>query len=106
MRRQQLSEVWTVDYAQDLLLLGGLLPESVWLAYHLGDWKTAVSLSLAYRSYCTKNFDFTQFRRRELHLPTDLQPESIFQAELEGLLGNKSRDCGEKINGRYELPHP
>lgn len=60
VRRQQLSEVWTVDYAQDLLLLGGLLPETVWLAYHLGDWKTAVSLSLAYTNYCTDHFDFTR----------------------------------------------
>uniref|UniRef100_A0A3Q3FV11 Ciliogenesis and planar polarity effector 1 n=1 Tax=Labrus bergylta TaxID=56723 RepID=A0A3Q3FV11_9LABR len=86
VRRQQLSEVWTVDYAQDLLLLGGLLPEAVWLAYHLGDWKTAASLSLAYTSYCSDHFDFT----RSLHLPTDLEPESIFQVELECILGNKS----------------
>ncbi|XP_031711728.1 ciliogenesis and planar polarity effector 1 isoform X1 [Anarrhichthys ocellatus] len=90
VRQQQLSEVWTVDYAQDLLLLGGLLPETVWLAYHLGDWKTAASLSLAYTNYCTDHFDFTRLRRRELHLPTALEPESIFEVELECLLGNKS----------------
>ncbi|XP_056287984.1 ciliogenesis and planar polarity effector 1 isoform X2 [Pseudoliparis swirei] len=90
VRQQQLSEVWTVDYAQDLLLLGGLLPETVWLAYHLGDWKTAASLSLAYTNYCTDNFDFTRLRRRELHLPTALEPESIFEVELECLLGHKS----------------
>ncbi len=98
VRRQQLSEVWTVDYAQDLLLIGGLLPETVWLAYHLGDWKTAASLSLAYTNYCTGHFDFTQLRRRELHLPTVLEPESIFQLELECLLGNKSDsiECSDK----------
>ncbi|XP_026029615.1 ciliogenesis and planar polarity effector 1 isoform X4 [Astatotilapia calliptera] len=98
VRQQHLSEVWTVDYAQDLLLIGGLLPESVWLAYHLGDWKTAVSLSLAYTSYCTNHFDFTRLRRRELHLPAVLEPESIFQAELESFLGNKtaSQDCIDK----------
>ncbi|XP_037609215.1 ciliogenesis and planar polarity effector 1 isoform X4 [Sebastes umbrosus] len=90
VRQQQLSEVWTVDYAQDLLLLGGLLPETVWLAYHLGDWKTAASLSLAYTNYCTDHFDFSRLRRRELHLPTALEPESIFQVELECLFGNKS----------------
>ncbi|XP_034403492.1 ciliogenesis and planar polarity effector 1 [Cyclopterus lumpus] len=90
VRQQQLSEVWTVDYAQDLLLLGGLLPETVWLAYHLGDWKTAASLSLAYTNYCTDHFDFTRLQRRELHLPTALEPESIFEVELECLLGNKS----------------
>ncbi|XP_044029035.1 ciliogenesis and planar polarity effector 1 isoform X2 [Siniperca chuatsi] len=98
VRRQQLSEVWTVDYAQDLLLLGGLLPETVWLAYHLGDWKTAASLSLAYTNYCTDHFDLTRLRRRELHLPTVLEPESIFQVELECLLGNKSdsQEHGDK----------
>ncbi|XP_013859180.1 uncharacterized protein C5orf42 isoform X2 [Austrofundulus limnaeus] len=90
VRQQHLSEVWTVDYALDLLLLGGLLPEAVWLAYHLGDWKTAVTLSLAHISYCTERSDFTQLRRRELQLPSVLQPESIFQAELWGLLGNKT----------------
>ncbi|KAM8829024.1 ciliogenesis and planar polarity effector 1 [Spinachia spinachia] len=89
VRQQQLSEVWTVEYAQDLLLLGGLLPETVWLAYHLGDWKAAASLSLAYTKFCSDHFDFTRLRRRELHLPTTLEPESIFEIELEGLLGNE-----------------
>ncbi|XP_054468861.1 ciliogenesis and planar polarity effector 1 [Anoplopoma fimbria] len=98
VRQQQLSEVWTVDYAQDLLLLGGLLPETVWLAYHLGDWKTAASLSLAYTNYCTDYFNFTGLRRIELHLPTALEPESIFEVELELLLGNKSDflECRDK----------
>ncbi|XP_060931057.1 ciliogenesis and planar polarity effector 1 [Limanda limanda] len=96
VRRQHLSEVWTVEYAQDLLLLGGLLPEAVWLASHLGDWKTAVSLSLAYTSYCTDHCDFARLRRRELHLPADLEAESIFQAELESLLGNKPDSQGHR----------
>ncbi|XP_017163381.1 uncharacterized protein C5orf42 homolog isoform X3 [Poecilia reticulata] len=90
VRQQHLSEVWTVNYAQDLLLLGGLLPEAVWLASHLGDWKTAVTLSLAYTNYCAKHFDFTLIRRRDFLLPAELQPESIFQAELRGLLGSKT----------------
>ncbi|KAF7666285.1 hypothetical protein LDENG_00114050 [Lucifuga dentata] len=94
IRRQQLSEVWTVDYAQDLLLLGGLLPETVWLAHHLGDWKTAASLSVAYRSYCSSHYDFTRLRRRELHLPKALEPAIIFQAELECLLSNKTDSWG------------
>ncbi|XP_068609265.1 ciliogenesis and planar polarity effector 1 [Brachionichthys hirsutus] len=101
VRQQQLSEVWTVDYAQDLLLLGGLLPETVWLAYHLGDRKTAASLSLAYTNYCSYSFDFSSLRRREFHLPTYLEPESIFQVELECLLGNKSdyQECIAKDGG-------
>ncbi|XP_029940368.1 ciliogenesis and planar polarity effector 1 [Salarias fasciatus] len=86
VRQQHLSQVWTVDYAQDLLLLGGLLPEAVWLASNLGDWKTAVSLSLAYTSYCKDHSTLARLRRRELHLPPTLKPESIFQTELECLL--------------------
>ncbi|KAM4634088.1 ciliogenesis and planar polarity effector 1 [Polymixia lowei] len=90
VRAQQLSDVWTVDYTQDLLLIGGLLPEAVWLAHRLGDWKTAASLGLAYTSYRTEHCDFTRLRWRELHLPTALEPGSIFQAQLEFLLGRKS----------------
>lgn len=98
VRQQQLSEVWTVDYAQDLLLLGGLLPETVWLARHLGDWKAAATLSLAYTNYCTDHFDFSRLRRRELHLPTGLEPQSIFQVELQCLLGSTcdSQEVNEK----------
>ncbi|KAF6733239.1 uncharacterized protein FQA47_000825 [Oryzias melastigma] len=91
VRQQHLSEVWTVDYAQDLLLLGGLLPEAVWTAYHLGDWKTAVSLSLAYTSFGSEKFKFSRLRRKEFHLPKALTPESIFQAELECLLKSDSQ---------------
>ncbi|XP_028317922.1 ciliogenesis and planar polarity effector 1 isoform X2 [Gouania willdenowi] len=102
VREQHLSELWTVEYAQDLLLLGGLLPEAVWLAYHLGDWKTAISLSLAYSSYCSDHFDFACLRKREHHLPTALKPECIFQAELNGLLGTKAdiQACTQKDNDK------
>lgn len=96
VRQQQLSDVWTVGYAQDLLLLGGLFPESAWLAYHLGDWKTAVSLSLAYSSYCSDNPDFALPKRRELHLPVDLETKTIFQVELERLLSSRSDSQGSK----------
>lgn len=35
-------------------------------------------------------FLYNRFRKRELHLPTVLEPESIFQAELECLFGSKA----------------
>ena len=60
VREQQLSEVWTVSYGQDLLLQGGLLPEVVWLAHRLGDWKAAVSVGLAYTTYCKEHSNFTR----------------------------------------------
>ncbi|KAI1905124.1 hypothetical protein AGOR_G00012710 [Albula goreensis] len=87
VHRQHLSEVWTVDYALDLLLQGGLLPEAVWLAHCLGDWKTAASLGLAYTIYCRNWFDFTRLKWRELYLPEQLQPSYVFQDQLEYLLG-------------------
>ncbi|XP_076876883.1 ciliogenesis and planar polarity effector 1 isoform X2 [Brachyhypopomus gauderio] len=87
VRAQNLSGVWTVDYALELLLLGGLLPEAVWLARSLGDWKTAASLGLAYDMACRQHFDFSRLRWRELHLPAELRPGCIFQAQLEALTG-------------------
>lgn len=102
VRQQQLSEVWTVDYAQDLLLLGGLLPETVWLAFHLGDWKSAASLGLAFTNYCAGHFDFTRLRKRELHLPAELKPGGIFQAELKRLLGDVE-DGDRNFTGWFNL---
>ncbi|KAM6986487.1 ciliogenesis and planar polarity effector 1 [Aplochiton taeniatus] len=100
VRSQQLSEVWTVGYAQDLLLLGALLPEAVWLAHCLGDWKTAASLGLAYTSYCSHHCDLARLQWRELHLPAALKPVSIFQAQLESLLGrwadSEETGCAEE----------
>ncbi|XP_017567420.2 ciliogenesis and planar polarity effector 1 isoform X1 [Pygocentrus nattereri] len=87
VRSQHLSEVWTVDYALELLLLGGLMPEAVWLAQRLGDWKTAASLSLAYTTYCRQHYDFSRLKWKELHIPAELQPGSIFQTQLESLMG-------------------
>ncbi|KAM9793985.1 ciliogenesis and planar polarity effector 1 isoform 1-T1 [Syngnathus typhle] len=92
VRQQQMSEKWTVDYAVDLLLLGGLFPETAWLAYKLGDWKIAASVSLAYVYDCNSHLDRTKINRQDLHLPKTLLPESIFQAELQCLLDN---DTGE-----------
>ncbi|XP_029921144.1 ciliogenesis and planar polarity effector 1 isoform X2 [Myripristis murdjan] len=89
VRSQQLSEAWTVGYAQDLLLLGGLLPEAVWLAHHLGDWKTAAFVGVAYTTYCNDHCNFTRPRYKELHLPEALTPANIFEAQLESLLGRR-----------------
>ncbi|XP_066507194.1 ciliogenesis and planar polarity effector 1 isoform X2 [Hoplias malabaricus] len=87
VRSQHLSEVWTVEYALELLLLGGLIPEAVWFAHSLGDWKTAASLGLAYTIYCREHYDFSRLKWKELHLPVELQPGCIFQTQLESLMG-------------------
>lgn len=60
VRSQHLSGMWTVEYALELLLLGGLIPEAAWLAQSLGDWKMAASLGLAYTTYCRLHYDFSR----------------------------------------------
>ncbi|XP_058880878.1 ciliogenesis and planar polarity effector 1 isoform X2 [Acipenser ruthenus] len=90
VRDQHLSAVWTVEYALDLLLIGGLVPEAAWLAHRLGDWKMAVSLSLAYNLYCQSNLNLSGLKWRELHLPSDLHPTQIFQDKLQSLLGRQA----------------
>lgn len=130
VRREQLSEVWTVDYALELLLLGGLLPEAAWMARHLGDWKMAATLGLAYTNYCSGHLDLSRFvvsmkvwyplasdatvilfvvflifwssslPWRELHLPTELKPAVIFQDQLEMLLGRMVGSEGDGNKGR------
>ncbi|XP_061731707.1 ciliogenesis and planar polarity effector 1 isoform X1 [Nerophis ophidion] len=101
VRQQHMSEKWTVDYALDLLLLGGLLPETAWLAFNLGDWKTAASVSLAYKNFCLDQLDFTRINRKELHLPKALLPESIFQAELQHLLDNNSQELRDITDKKF-----
>ncbi|XP_067320736.1 ciliogenesis and planar polarity effector 1 isoform X1 [Anolis sagrei] len=82
-----LSCVWTVEYALDLLLVGGLIPESVWLAHKLGDWKMAVSIGVAYDLYCQSNNGFPSPEKAELYLPLCLTPTQIFQERLQSFLG-------------------
>uniref|UniRef100_A0A8C3E2N6 Ciliosis and planar polarity effector complex subunit 1 n=1 Tax=Corvus moneduloides TaxID=1196302 RepID=A0A8C3E2N6_CORMO len=76
---QNLSSVWTPEYALDLFFIGGLIPEAVWLAHTLGDWKLSVSIGLAYKLY--------SFNRSSCHLPLSLLPMQTFQEKLQSLLG-------------------
>ncbi|KAG1971251.1 ciliogenesis and planar polarity effector [Pimephales promelas] len=104
VRFDQLSEVWTVDYALELLLLGGLIPEAVWMAQRLGDWKMAVTLGLAYTSHCSGHLDFSSLQWKELHLPTELKPAGILHDQLEKLMlgseedGNKDAASVEDVD--------
>ncbi|XP_073686293.1 ciliogenesis and planar polarity effector 1 [Garra rufa] len=99
VRSEQLSAVWTVDYALELLLLGGLIPEAAWMALRLGDWKMAATLGLAYTDYCSAHLDMSSLRWRELHLPTELKPAVIFQDQLEMLLGRMAGSEGDANTG-------
>ncbi|KAL1267181.1 hypothetical protein QQF64_002856, partial [Cirrhinus molitorella] len=95
IRSEQLSAVWTVDYALELLLLGGLIPEAAWMALRLGDWKMAATLGLSYTNYCSSHLDMSSLRWRELHFPTELKPAGIFQDQLEMLLGRMAGSEGD-----------
>ncbi|XP_053153161.1 ciliogenesis and planar polarity effector 1 isoform X2 [Hemicordylus capensis] len=84
---QGLSCVWTVEYALDLLLVGGLIPEAVWLAHKLGDWKMAVSIGVVYNLYCQSHDGFPRSEKVELSLPLHLTPTQLFQEKLQSYLG-------------------
>ncbi|XP_058644711.1 ciliogenesis and planar polarity effector 1-like [Onychostoma macrolepis] len=99
VRSEQLSALWTVGYALELLLLGGLMPEAAWMALRLGDWKMASALGLAYTSYCGGRSDISSLRWRELHLPSELKPAVIFQHQLEMLLGRMAGSEGDANTG-------
>uniref|UniRef100_A0A8C3LG50 Ciliogenesis and planar polarity effector 1 n=1 Tax=Chrysolophus pictus TaxID=9089 RepID=A0A8C3LG50_CHRPC len=87
VRDQNLSSVWTVEYALDLFFVGGLLPEAVWLTHRLGDWKLSVSIGVAYALYHQSSDEFTRLKITEHHLPLSLSPMQTFQEKLQSLLG-------------------
>nr|XP_034956443.1 ciliogenesis and planar polarity effector 1 isoform X2 [Zootoca vivipara] len=87
VRDHGLSSVWTVEYALDLLLVGGLIPEAVWLAHKLGDWKMAVSVGVAYQLYCQSSSGFPTSQKVEFCMPLHLTPTQIFQEKLQSFLG-------------------
>ncbi|KAM9367380.1 ciliogenesis and planar polarity effector 1 [Phaethornis superciliosus] len=87
VRDQNLSSVWTAEYALDLFFIGGLIPEAVWLTNTLGDWKLSVSIGVAYKLYCQKSEDFSRLKTIECHLPLSLSPMQTFQEKLRFWLG-------------------
>ncbi|KFR01584.1 Uncharacterized protein C5orf42, partial [Nipponia nippon] len=87
VRDQNLSSVWTAEYALDLFFIGGLIPEAVWLTHRLGNWKLSVSIGVAYQLYCQNSDEFSRLKNRECHLPLSLSPMQTFQEKLQSLLG-------------------
>ncbi|XP_019329188.1 PREDICTED: protein JBTS17 [Aptenodytes forsteri] len=87
VRDQNLSSVWTAEYALDLFFIGGLIPEAVWLTHRLGDWKLSVSIGVAYQLYCQNSDEFSRLKKTERYLPLSLSPMQTFQEKLQSLLG-------------------
>ncbi|NXD88081.1 CPLN1 protein, partial [Halcyon senegalensis] len=88
VRDQNLSFVWTAEYALDLFFVGGLIPEAVWLTHRLGDWKLSVSIAVAYQLYCQNSDEFSRLKNIEHQLPLSLSPMQTFQEKLHSLLGH------------------
>ncbi|CAH2296477.1 JBTS17 isoform X3 [Pelobates cultripes] len=85
IRDQNLSSIWTVEYALDLLLVGGLVPEAAWLANQLGDWKMSVSMGVAYNLY--QESLSNESEKKTPALPPHLTPAHTFQEKLQFFLG-------------------
>ncbi|KAM5329284.1 ciliogenesis and planar polarity effector 1 isoform 2-T2 [Glossophaga mutica] len=103
VRDQNLSNVWTVEYALELLFIGGLVPEAVWLAHELGDWKTSVSIGVAFQLFCKLDGSFTRFKKKGQNLPLNMTPAQIFQEKLQCFLGQPaSLEAKNAVGSKYK----
>ncbi|XP_023568501.1 protein JBTS17 [Octodon degus] len=103
VRDQNLSNVWTVEYALELLFIGGLVPEAVWLAHKLGDWKTSVSIGVAFQLFCKHDSNSVRSKKRVLHLPLNMTPAQIFQEKLQCFLGQPtSLEAKQEVGSKYK----
>ncbi|XP_043743250.1 ciliogenesis and planar polarity effector 1 isoform X13 [Cervus elaphus] len=103
VREQNLSDVWTVEYALELLLIGGLVPEAVWLAHKLGDWKTSISVGVAFQLFCKHGSNFTRSEEKSLKLPLNITPAQIFQEKLQCFLGQPaSSEAKNAMGSKYK----
>ncbi|XP_021117150.1 protein JBTS17 isoform X5 [Heterocephalus glaber] len=103
VRDQNLSDVWTVEYALELLFIGGLIPEAVWLAHKLGDWKTSVSIGVAFQLFHKHDCNSVRSKKRGLNLPLNMTPAQIFQEKLQCFLGQPaSLETKNKMGPKYK----
>ncbi|XP_053448023.1 ciliogenesis and planar polarity effector 1 isoform X2 [Nycticebus coucang] len=103
VRDQNLSNVWTVEYALELLFIGGLVPEAVWLAHKLGDWKTSVSIGVAFQLFCKHDSNYVRSKKKGLNLPLTITPAQIFQEKLQCFLGQPaSLKAKNEMGSKYK----
>ncbi|XP_072461893.1 ciliogenesis and planar polarity effector 1 isoform X3 [Notamacropus eugenii] len=103
IRDQNLSCLWTVEYALELLFITGLVPEAVWLAHRLGDWKTAVSIGLAFTLCYEGNSDLSRYKKKDFTLPLNMTPTQIFQEKLQCFLGQPaSLKVADELGPKYK----
>ncbi|KAM6156503.1 ciliogenesis and planar polarity effector 1 [Erethizon dorsatum] len=100
---QNLSNVWTVEYALELLFIGGLVTEAVWLAHKLGDWKTSVSIGVAFQLFCKHDSNSVRSKKKGLNLPLNMTPAQIFQEKLQCFLGQPaSLEAKNEMGSKYK----
>ncbi|XP_063114153.1 ciliogenesis and planar polarity effector 1 isoform X4 [Cavia porcellus] len=103
VRDQNLSNIWTAEYALELLFIGGLVPEAVWLAHKLGDWKTSVSIGVAFQLFCKHDSNSVRSKKRSLNLPLNMTPIQIFQEKLQCFLGQPaSLEAKNEMGSKYK----
>ncbi|XP_076713500.2 ciliogenesis and planar polarity effector 1 [Callospermophilus lateralis] len=98
VRDQNLSNVWTVEYALELLFIGGLVTEAIWLAYKLGDWKTSVAIGVAFQLFYKHDSNFVRSKKKCPKLPLNMTPAHIFQKKLQCFLGQPT-----SLEGKQEM---
>uniref|UniRef100_A0A8C5YQG4 Ciliosis and planar polarity effector complex subunit 1 n=1 Tax=Marmota marmota marmota TaxID=9994 RepID=A0A8C5YQG4_MARMA len=98
VRDQNLSNVWTVEYALELLFIGGLVTEAIWLAYKLGDWKTSVAIGVAFQLFYKHDSNFVRSKKTCPKLPLNMTPAHIFQKKLQCFLGQPT-----SLEGKQEM---
>ncbi|XP_027719180.1 ciliogenesis and planar polarity effector 1 isoform X3 [Vombatus ursinus] len=103
IRDQNLSSLWTVEYALELLFISGLVPEAVWLAHRLGDWKMAVSVGLAFKLCYKNDSNLSRCKKKDLTLPLNMTPTRIFQEKLQCFLGQPaSLEVTNELGPKYK----
>uniref|UniRef100_F7FWK2 Ciliosis and planar polarity effector complex subunit 1 n=1 Tax=Monodelphis domestica TaxID=13616 RepID=F7FWK2_MONDO len=103
IRDQNLSYVWTVEYALELLFITGLVPEAVWLSHRLGDWKMAVSIGLAFKLCYKSNSILSRCKKKDLILPLNMTPTRTFQEKLQYFLGQPaSLEVAHELGPKYK----
>ncbi|CAD5125674.1 DgyrCDS13876 [Dimorphilus gyrociliatus] len=88
IRSEELSNLWTPHKVIDYMLLCGMIPEAVWFASKMGDWKTSFSLGFALEE--RKKILEICYDKPILILPEYLTPESILRTHVTPLL-NRSK---------------
>ncbi|XP_009447541.1 ciliogenesis and planar polarity effector 1 isoform X8 [Pan troglodytes] len=77
--------------------------EAVWLAYKLGDWKTSVSIGVAFQLFCKHDSNFMRSKKKSLNLPLHMTPAQIFQEKLQCVLGQPaSLEAKNEMGSKYK----